>query len=322
MLRHDPTYLGAIAAVSGAALTVHLAESVASGLSIINGQTYKVGQVGSFVRVPQGYQDLFGVVSEVGANAVPERMGSVDDTGRWMKVELVGEVVGGTFERGVSQYPNIGDSVDGATASHMPTIAARMAHRSRRRPPCGPAVPGIEEHLRKLYDTQGQGHIVIGTLSSAESITAKVALNELVTRHSAVLGSTGSGKSTAIASLLRAITTQTAGAEHYPNARVLLLDIHGEYAAPLADVAQVYSVEPQYGEERLFIPYWALDSDDLLDFLTSGLQGNSETAFTDKIFELKLESHSDAQNFPGIDSDSITVDTRYSCAFQPQETLV
>ena len=280
MLRHDPTYLGAIAAVSGAALTVHLAESVASGLSIINGQTYKVGQVGSFVRVPQGYQDLFGVVSEVGANAVPERMGSVDDTGRWMKVELVGEVVGGTFERGVSQYPNIGDSV------HL----------------------AVEEHLRKLYDTQGQGHIVIGTLSSAESITAKVALNELVTRHSAVLGSTGSGKSTAIASLLRAITTQTAGAEHYPNARVLLLDIHGEYAAPLADVAQVYSVEPQYGEERLFIPYWALDSDDLLDFLTSGLQGNSETAFTDKIFELKLESHN-AQNFPGIDSDSITVDT-------------
>ena len=111
MLSRDPTYLGMIAAVSGAALNVHLAKSVESGLSIFKGQTYKVGQVGSFVRVPQGYQDLFGVVSEVGANAVPENLDSVDDTGRWMKVELVGEVVGGTFERGVSQYPNIGDSV-------------------------------------------------------------------------------------------------------------------------------------------------------------------------------------------------------------------
>ena len=280
MLSRDPTYLGTIAAVSGAALNVHLAESIASGLSIIKGQTYKVGQVGSFVRVPQGYQDLFGVVSEVGANAVPESLESVDDTGRWMKVELVGEVVGGTFERGVSQYPNIGDSV------HL----------------------AVEEHLRKLYDIRGQGHIVVGTLASAESIPAKVALNELVTRHSAVLGSTGSGKSTTIASLLRAITTQTPGTEHYPNARVLLLDIHGEYAMPLADVAQVFSVEPQYGEERLFIPYWALDSDDLLDFLTGGLEGNSETAFTDKIFQLKLASHN-AQHFPGIDSGSITVDT-------------
>ena len=280
MLSRDPTYLGIIAAVSGAALSVHLAKSIASGLSIFKGQTYKVGQVGSFVRVPQGYQDLFGVVSEVGANAVPENMELMDDTGRWMKVELVGEVVGGTFERGVSQYPNIGDSV------HL----------------------AVEEHLRKLYDIHGQGHIVIGTLASTESITAKVALNELVTRHSAVLGSTGSGKSTTIASLLRSITTPSPESEEYPNARVLLLDIHGEYSMPLADVAQVFSVEPQYGEERLFVPYWALDSDDLLNFLTGGLEGNSETAFTDKIYQLKLESHG-SQTFPGVDSDSITVDT-------------
>ena len=197
-----------------------------------------------------------------------------------IKVELVGEVVGGTFERGVSQYPNIGDSV------HL----------------------AVEEHLRKLYDIRGQGHIVIGTLASAESIPAKIALNELITRHSAVLGSTGSGKSTTIASLLRAITTSTPESKEYPNARVLLLDVHGEYSVPLADVAQVFSVEPQYGEERLFIPYWALDSDDLLDFLTGGLEGNSETAFTDKIYKLKLESHG-SQKFPGVDSGSITVDT-------------
>ena len=280
MLSRDPTYLGTIAAVSGAALNVHLAESIASGLTIIKGHTYKVGQVGSFVRVPQGYQDLFGVVSEVGANAVPEHMDSVDDTGRWMKVELVGEVSAGTFERGISQYPNFGDSV------HL----------------------AVEEHLRQIYDIRGQGHIIIGTLSSAESIAAKVALNELVTRHSAVLGSTGSGKSTTIASLLRAITTSNTEAENYPNARVLLLDIHGEYSMPLSDVAQVFSVEPQYGEERLFIPYWALESGDLLDFLTGGLEGNSETAFTDKIFQLKLASHH-AQKFPGVNSGSITVDT-------------
>ena len=280
MLSRDPTYLGTIAAVSGAALNVHLAESIASGLTIIKGHTYKVGQVGSFVRVPQGYQDLFGVVSEVGANAVPEHMASVDDTGRWMKVELVGEVTAGTFERGISQYPNFGDSV------HL----------------------AVEEHLRQIYGIQGQGHIIIGTLASAESIAAKVGLNELVTRHSAVLGSTGSGKSTTIASLLRAITTSSPEAENYPNARVLLLDIHGEYSMPLSDVAQVFSVEPQYGEERLFIPDWALDSGDLLDFLTGGLEGNSETAFTDKVFQLKLASHH-AQKFPGVDSGSITVDT-------------
>ncbi len=233
------------------------------------------------MRVPQGYQDLFGVVSEVGANAVPEQIDPAGDTGRWMRVELVGEVIGGNFERGISQYPNIGDFV------HLAT----------------------EQHLRRVYDIHGHEHVSIGTLSSAESIAAKVALNELVTRHSAILGSTGSGKSTTVASLLRAITTDADGAVSYPSARVLLLDVHGEYTEPLSDVAQVFSVEPQHsGQHALFIPYWALDMTDLLEFLAGGLEGNRESAFTDKITQLKLASL-DAGHFPGISSASVTVDT-------------
>ena len=285
-LSRDPTYLGTIAAVAGAALNVHLARSVASGLSVINGKTYKVGQVGSFVRVPQGYQDLFGVVSEVGASAAPENVDPMTDTGRWMKIELVGEILGGAFERGVSQYPNIGDAV------HL----------------------AVEEHLRRIYDVSGQGHVAIGTLSSAESIAANIALNELVTRHSAVLGSTGSGKSTTIASLLRAVTMAGDESEQYPSARVLLLDVHGEYSGhgessrPLSDVSQVFGVEPQYGEQRLYIPYWALDTGDLLDFLTGGVTDSHETAFTDKIYTLKAAAQ-ERQQFPGVDPASITVDT-------------
>ena len=291
MLSRDPTYLGRIASVSGAALTVHLAQSVASGLSIINGQTYRVGQVGSFVRVPQGYQDLLGIVATVGAGAVPEHVDTVEDVGRWMTIELVGEIVGGMFERGISQYPNIGDSV------HL----------------------AIEEHLRRVYDVPGQGHVTIGTLSSAESISAKIALNELVTRHSAVLGSTGSGKSTTIASLLRAITTSAADDVPYPSARVLMLDVHGEYSAPLADVAQIFSVEPQYGEERLFIPYWALDTGELLEFLTGGLEGNRETAFTDKI----LRTQAAIPRSTAIPRCRFRLHyCRYTLAIQPQAALV
>jgi DNA helicase HerA-like ATPase len=281
MLSHDATYLGKVAAVSGASVSIKLASSVSSGLSIIRGQTYRVGQVGSFVRIPQGYQDLFGVVSEVGANAVPE---SADDpeveTGHWMKVQLVGEAVGGIFERGISHYPNIGDSV------HLAT----------------------EDDLRRVYNTKGQGHVTIGTLSSTESISAKIALNELVTRHSAVLGSTGSGKSTTVASLLRSITAPRNNEPQYPSARVLMLDVHGEYSSALADVAKVFSVDPQPGEEPLFIPYWALNAGDLLGFLAGGLEGNRETAFTDKIFAMKSETQK-KHKFPGVDASSITVDT-------------
>ncbi len=281
MLRNDPTFLGTVASVSGATISVRLARSVASGLSIIEGRTYSIGQVGSFVRIPQGYQDLFAVVSEVGAKAAPNVTHEPnEETGRWMQIQLVGESVGSTFERGISQYPNIGDAV------HITT----------------------ESSLARIYGSSEFGHVIVGALSSAESIPAKLSLNELVTRHSAVLGSTGSGKSTTIASLIRSITSAQNGDSDYPNARILMLDIHGEYSSALADVATIFSVDPQQGEEKLHIPYWALNSDDLLDFLTGGVSGPQETAFTDEIFALKVSSHERA-DYPGIEESSITVDT-------------
>ena len=46
MLSHDPTFLGSVATVSGSEISVHLAKSIASGLSIIEGRTYRIGQVG------------------------------------------------------------------------------------------------------------------------------------------------------------------------------------------------------------------------------------------------------------------------------------
>lgn len=273
----DPTYMGSVESVSGSAVSVHLAKSIASGLSIIEGRTYRIGQVGSFVRIPQGYQDLFGVVSEVGAKAMPSNLDTTtSETGRWMQIQLIGESVGNVFERGISQYPNIGDSV------HITT----------------------ESNLARIYGASKFGQIVIGTLSSAESIPAKVSLNELVTRHSAVLGSTGSGKSTTTASLLRSIC----GNSEYPSARILMLDVHGEYSEALADVATIFSVDPRPGEKELFIPYWALNSSELLDFLTGGVKEAKETAFTDKIFDLKMQSHN-AANFSGVEENSITVDT-------------
>lgn len=282
MLSRDPTYLGTVASVSGSSVSVRMAQSVASGLTIIEGRTYRIGQVAGFVRIPQGYQDLFGVISQVGAQAAPQPSEASDpDTGRWMEVQLIGESIGDVFERGISQYPNVDDSVHIAT----------------------------ETNLARVYGADDHGQVAIGSLSSAESIPAKVALNELVTRHSAVLGSTGSGKSTTIASLLQAITASSQDNGGYPSARVLMLDIHGEYRNALSDVATIYSVDPQFGEQQLFIPYWALNGSDLLDFLTGGLDdGPRETAFTDKIFSLKVQSHN-ATPFPGVEEGSITVDT-------------
>ncbi|WP_367785358.1 MULTISPECIES: ATP-binding protein [unclassified Stenotrophomonas] len=236
---------------------------------------YRVAQVGGFVRIPQGYQDLFGIVSEVGASGEPK----AGNGGRWMTVELAGEALGQSFERGLSQLPSINDSV------HIVS----------------------EADLKRIYGSEGLDQIAIGTLSSSESITVKLSLDALVTRHSAILGSTGSGKSTTVASLLRSIVRpdQKGGA---PASRILLLDLHGEYTHALADFSRVYSATPQPGELPLFVPYWALQAKDLLNFVAGGLNENQEIAFSDKIQEMKASVLASA-NFPGLDPQSLTVDS-------------
>ncbi len=276
-----PTYLGSVSAVSGSDVSIYLAKSVSSGLVIIKGITYRIGQVGSFVRIPQGYTNLYGIICDVGADAVPEKfVDTPQESGRWVKAQLVGESMGNDFERGISQYPSVNDDV------HLVT----------------------EEDLAKIYGTEGDGHIEIGRLASAENIKVKLDLDKLVTRHSTVLGSTGSGKSTTVASLLRSISDSHKGVRNYPSARVLLLDIHGEYSAALGKDARVFRIEPKKEEHKLSIPYWALDAEDLVEFLFGTMNDTQATSVYDKITELKSKSL-DKYKFEGMEENSLTVDT-------------
>ena len=138
MTATDPTYLGRVSAVSGSTITVRLAESLSSGLAMIDGHTYRVGQVGSFVRIPLGYQDLYGVVAEIGAAAAAEPIVVLEmngqDTGRWMRVELAGEATGEYFERGRSQHPN---ADGGVHLSPRRTFVAYTAARKKIRSKLG-----------------------------------------------------------------------------------------------------------------------------------------------------------------------------------------
>ena len=253
-----PTYLGEIISVSGASLQVELTPQVRSGLLIIEGRTHRIGQVGSFVRIPQGYNDLYGVISETSETV------SIDESEfgerRLIKVELVGESIGAEFERGIGQYPSINEE------AHLVT----------------------EQDLKKIYGSHSEGQIVIGKLSSSDSVNVSVDLDNLVNRHSALLGSTGSGKSTSVASLLRSIVKDDDAGLSLPSARIVLFDIHGEYSSALGDISSIYSVTPQAGEEKLCIPYWCVSPDNLIDFLC-GANENVKNHFIDAIVAEKKQ---------------------------------
>lgn len=278
-----PTLLGHVGAVTGAAISVLQSPVVASGIAVIGGKSYRIGQVGSFVRIPQGYHDLYGIVAEVGANATPGAVRELQDHGeRWMTVQLVGEIVGASFERGISQYPSVNDEV------HLVT----------------------EEDLSAIYGTTESGQVIIGRLANAEGIPVRIDLDKLVTRHSAVLGSTGAGKSTTVASLLRSIAVGNSGDvnQGFPSARILLLDIHGEYGRALHSVSKIFCVNPNQGEQPLYMPYWALDQTELLSFLLGRIDDKPLTQIFDRILDYRTKRIEMAE-LAGVDLTSMTMDS-------------
>src|SRR5471030_221975 len=67
----DPTYIGQVASVTGAVIRVRLREDMPSTLVMIGGESYRVGQIGGFFRLPLGYTSLYSVCTQIGADAAP-----------------------------------------------------------------------------------------------------------------------------------------------------------------------------------------------------------------------------------------------------------
>lgn len=276
-MRPDPTLLGLVEDVRGPTVSVTLDADTVSGISVIDGHAYRVGQIGSFVRIPVGYTDLYGVISQVGAGAVPANLKEEDLFGRrWMTVQLVGEASRGEpFQRGLAQHPTIDDPV------HL------LAERD----------------LELLYGSKSAPDCLeVGRLANAETIPALVNVDKLVTRHSAVVGATGSGKSNTVARLLDAIVA----GERFPSSRILVFDIHGEYANALPDLATVFSVGAN--ENALEVPYWAMTFNELLPLTTGDLDGAERAAMQDKIVELKRQAV-ERKPRDGVSPRTLTVDS-------------
>lgn len=277
----DPSRLGTVEDVTGSSVSVKLSDSTPGGLLFVNGEAYRVGQVGGFVRIPSGYVDLYGVISQVGAGAAPGPPELAPQFGnRWLRVELVGQGRRGTkFERGIAQYPSIGDSVHVVTESNLKTVYA----------------PGDED-----------GYIAVGRVASAESIKAFLDLNRLVSRHSAVVGSTGSGKSNAVAKLLGAVSDPA----QFKSARVVLFDLHGEYAKAFGDQARVFRVgaNPDAGERELHVPFWALTAEEFISISMGPVSGTPMTLLQERLLSAKRASKPGgvAHGLPDL---AVTVDT-------------
>lgn len=238
-----------------------------------------IGQPGTFVMVslPAGYLlcMVTGIemkeerisASEI-KQADQDTMLLIDRVSRSLSTVPVGTLdAAGVFERGTDTMPTV----------NAPTFAVDA------------------QTIDRIYAGYAEGDFSLGTLSLIPGQTAKINLDAFLTRHAAILGQTGGGKSWTVASVVQKMCT-------FPQSTIVLFDLHGEYGSsfgPYADVITASDLE---------LPYWLMNSEELLGLMVD----RSEAAAPNQIAKFKellqaaKENHSENKKL-GI--PKITIDT-------------
>ena len=280
MRERGPTYIGHVKHVLGAQVTVALDDGLAGTAPIYRGRLQPVGQIGSIVRLPQGLVDLVAQVTLLGIAELAGAQPPVDivQTGeRWIQVQLLGEIdqSTGRFQRGVGSYPGLEDPVHFATA----------------------------EDLAAIFPPEGDDRLRIGRLAAAEEVPVCLDAGRLVLRHSAVVGSTGAGKTTAVAAVL-----QRFARGGWPAANIVVIDPHGEYAGAFGPDATIRSVLGT-GADRLQVPYWALPLADVMEVFAGSMGGyTTEGRLKDLVTEARRQFAGKA-TWLNLDPGAVTADT-------------
>ena len=275
----EPTRIGVVHQVLGATVTVALDPDLAGTTPIYKGRLQRIGQIGSLVRIPQGPVDLIATVTQVGIAGVAaalESSASIQSGDRWLEVQLLGAIESGTkrFERGVGVYPALQDPVHFSTPEELSSVFP----------------PPSERHLR------------LGRLAAAEEIPFCVQASPFVVRHSAVVGSTGSGKTSAVASILQRFL------QGWQASNILVVDPHGEYGPAVKGKASIRSVLGT-GNNALRVPFWALPASEILSIF-AGSAGSA--TFNNRFYELvsaARRSCVEKAKWLNLDPLAVTADT-------------
>ena len=249
--------IGNITEVSGAALQVELSSGVTELTRTYDGRVYPLGQVGSIVKIHFGRRVLFGSVTLLRMRSEEEiEKGSIispDADQRVMHVQLFAEGVWDSakkrleFYRGLTTYPLPRQGVFLLTSTEAKILY--QAAEDERDDGYNPLIPFA--------------HYV-----GADSVICRANTDRMFGLHCAVLGSTGSGKSGAVAALLHAMLEHKPVAEHVGcHPRVILIDPHGEYASSFNERAQVYRLYNTMEHESvigdpIILPYWLMSGEE------------------------------------------------------------
>jgi len=281
--------IGQIIEVDGSRLVAELNPTLSELSRVYAGETYPIGQFGSIIRIHFGRRLVYALVgrlrmkSEFQAERGLVPASSSDE--RIVEADLFGEgewVHGASgewelrFERGVSTYP-------------LPQQTVYLTPKAE---------------LRFIYGKAKGAVVQLGQHVGSGGTPCLADLNELLGKHTAVLGSTGAGKSGTVAAIIHSIL-ERGDKNSYEKwkPRIIILDPHGEYGTAFADHTKLSS-----DDGTLTLPYWLLNFQETVALLI----GKTEFVATSQANIVKsalMAAREEGAQQLGLDANSITVDS-------------
>src|SRR4051794_33836621 len=223
-----PGAIGTVVEIAGSGSQIRLDASVVAAMqSHADPSVAMSGQVGSQVKTVVGNAWLIANVRTLKVGDAGELIAYVDFLGEGSR-DSAGRM--SNFRRGVTRYPIPGAEV----------------------------LPVTTDDLRAVFAASDEPHIEIGTVYPTDDIRGALYVDPMLGKHFAILGSTGTGKSTSVSLILHRIS------ELSPEGHIVMIDPHGEYSAAFKGCGEIFNVD------NLQLPYWLMNFEEHCEvFLTT-----------------------------------------------------
>jgi DNA helicase HerA-like ATPase len=224
--RSESIQIGSVTEVSGYRIACEQPQSPLDGPA-----SHAAAQIGTVVKIMTPTTFAFGFVDSIAfqSSAGEARRSARTEIDLLGEVARVGDSAAGVFVRGISIYPILG-------------AAAFIAS---------------DDDMALIYGKPSTATLAVGTLHRFPERIAHLKSEAFFTKHSVIVGTTGAGKSCALALILRALL------KAHPHGHILLLDPHGEYGPAFPDLAE--SITPG----TLELPYWLFGFDEIVEVICS-----------------------------------------------------
>ncbi len=272
MAKNQETEIGYVIEVSGDRAMVELTVDTTVPLD----GDYYPGQPGSHVKIPFRDLNIIGTVANIRMlDITPSMRPGQEAAGETISKKVAECLLIGTlshegqFNRGVAVYPNVGQKVK---------------------------MVGLEE-LKEIFSEFVSQDFSFARLAQAEDQRAFIHIDRFFGRHTAILGTTGSGKSCTVASILQRTI------DKYPDTHILVIDLHGEYATAFPNNTQLIEAD------QVELPYWLLNFEEFQDLavdITEFTAHNQITGLRDAL--LLARQNTDKVEKLGL-GNAVTVDS-------------